>query len=298
MRPDFANDNVASCQGKAIKLLVSRSRFTSRVKLLIIQALMRSIHITFPMTTSTSQFQPLAIVHFDELSVIWENDRRIPSPASRRAWAVARNLNPVNVHSWWYRRKAVAKKLRFRIPKGTYELEVGTPPVVEPVVKAEIVDSEMAQCKSECDDDPGEEHCSLVPSDGQSSATTLFSSLPPSSPILRPSSATSASGRAYSPREAGKPTDSHDFCSTNSTTRPNSTSIVDICVRLKLDSPFQRSSDSDMVCSGGGDPSSPFTCVLCTLHEAGMSISFHYHCFLITFSFISWERRKRIVAHS
>ncbi|KAF8956636.1 hypothetical protein BDZ97DRAFT_2062811 [Flammula alnicola] len=84
-------------------------------------------------------YRPIMQVHFDELALIWPNDRRIPSISSRRAWALARNLNPVNVHSWWYRRRTHAKRLRIKIPQGTYELDVGVPPViVEVPVKEEI----------------------------------------------------------------------------------------------------------------------------------------------------------------
>jgi hypothetical protein len=80
-------------------------------------------------------YNPVAPVHFEELSYIWDNDRRIPTIASRNAWSLARNLNPMNVNSWWYRRKVVAKKLKIKIPRDSYELDVGTPPLV--VVKLE-----------------------------------------------------------------------------------------------------------------------------------------------------------------
>ena len=51
---------------------------------------------------------------------------------SRRAWAEARNLKPHNVHSWWYRRRPLARKLKIKIPHGTYELDIGTPPIIPP----------------------------------------------------------------------------------------------------------------------------------------------------------------------
>jgi hypothetical protein len=47
----------------------------------------------------------------------------------------------VNVNSWWYRRRYYAKKLRIKIPKDTYELEVGEPPVVP--VKQEVKEEEL-----------------------------------------------------------------------------------------------------------------------------------------------------------
>ncbi|KAF8816840.1 hypothetical protein BYT27DRAFT_7067549, partial [Phlegmacium glaucopus] len=66
-------------------------------------------------------------VHFEELSNIWEIDRRIPTVASRTAWSLARNLNPQNVNRWWYRRKIVAKKFKIKMPGDSYELDVGIP---------------------------------------------------------------------------------------------------------------------------------------------------------------------------
>ncbi|KAF8148282.1 hypothetical protein B0H34DRAFT_269335 [Crassisporium funariophilum] len=83
-----------------------------------------------PLASTQPTFNPIHPVHFDELNRIWDADRRIPSAISRREWALPRNLNPVNVHSWWYRRRAVAKKLRIKIPGATYELAVGEPPII------------------------------------------------------------------------------------------------------------------------------------------------------------------------
>ncbi|KAH6905624.1 hypothetical protein BKA70DRAFT_490285 [Coprinopsis sp. MPI-PUGE-AT-0042] len=74
-----------------------------------------------------AQMHPL---HSEELSALWPADHRIPTPASRNAWALARNLNPINVNAWWYRRKKVAKKLRIKIPRDEYVLDVGIPPVI------------------------------------------------------------------------------------------------------------------------------------------------------------------------
>ncbi|KAF8228584.1 hypothetical protein L208DRAFT_1146067, partial [Tricholoma matsutake] len=51
----------------------------------------------------------------------------IDSVASRRAWALATNLNLDSVSCWWYRRKLVSRRVRLTIPKDTYELDVGTP---------------------------------------------------------------------------------------------------------------------------------------------------------------------------
>ncbi|KAJ3550480.1 hypothetical protein NMY22_g462 [Coprinellus aureogranulatus] len=92
--------------------------------------------------SSKPKYRPLTGVYSDELNSIWAKDLRIPSIASRKAWAVARGLNPTSVHNWWYRRRPKAKKLRIRIPSGTYELEVGRvptpPPTPPPKVKEEM----------------------------------------------------------------------------------------------------------------------------------------------------------------
>ncbi|KAJ7125619.1 hypothetical protein C8R43DRAFT_1029596, partial [Mycena crocata] len=85
----------------------------------------------------------LAPAHFDELALIWPADPRIPSPESRRAWALARNLAPSNVHKWFQRRRPIAKKLRLKIPNDTYELPVGNPPVITIVIKDEPEQSEV-----------------------------------------------------------------------------------------------------------------------------------------------------------
>ena len=59
---------------------------------------------------------------------------------SWRAWAEARNVNLVNVHSWWYRRRPLAKKLKIKIPGEQYELAVGNPPLILEIeeIKAEV----------------------------------------------------------------------------------------------------------------------------------------------------------------
>ncbi|KAF9466321.1 hypothetical protein BDZ94DRAFT_1306313 [Collybia nuda] len=82
-------------------------------------------------------YQPMALAHLDELAKIWDADKRTPSVLSRRAWALARNLKPEQVHRWWYRRKKVAKKARITIPNGSYELPIGTPPTIDQLVKEE-----------------------------------------------------------------------------------------------------------------------------------------------------------------
>lgn len=75
-------------------------------------------------------FQPMTLVHYNELSVIWPADKRIPSLESRRAWALARNLKPDTVHRWWWRRRKIAQNTGITIPDETYELAIGTPPTI------------------------------------------------------------------------------------------------------------------------------------------------------------------------
>ncbi|KJA15411.1 hypothetical protein HYPSUDRAFT_220052 [Hypholoma sublateritium FD-334 SS-4] len=85
-------------------------------------------------------FQPIHALHFAELGAIWDGDKRIPSAVSRRSWAFARNLNPNNVNKWWYRQRALVRKARVRMLRDTYELPVGTPPVIEVKCEEEKVD--------------------------------------------------------------------------------------------------------------------------------------------------------------
>ncbi|KIJ98422.1 hypothetical protein K443DRAFT_627921 [Laccaria amethystina LaAM-08-1] len=77
---------------------------------------------------ATPAYQAPSTIHFEELAQIWEGDQRIPTAASRRAWCLARNINPANINNWWYRRKVVAKKAKITIPEGTYDLPIGNPP--------------------------------------------------------------------------------------------------------------------------------------------------------------------------
>lgn len=83
-----------------------------------------------PLPELSKILQIMAPAHLDELSAIWDDDKRLPTPQSRRAWALARNLKPEIVHRWWYRRKQIAAKTGTKLPKDTYELPVGTPPVI------------------------------------------------------------------------------------------------------------------------------------------------------------------------
>ncbi|KAG5642428.1 hypothetical protein DXG03_002802 [Asterophora parasitica] len=87
----------------------------------------------------SDQLLSLAPEHLDELMIIWDSDRRTPSVPSRRAWALARGVRPECVHRWFARRKQIAKRKKQKTGAlaGTYELEVGTPPVLQVKVKME-----------------------------------------------------------------------------------------------------------------------------------------------------------------
>ena len=106
---------------------------------------------------------PIAPVHFEELSIIWENDRRIPSRASRIAWSLARNLIPINVNSWWYRRKVIAEKFGISIPGGSYEQQP------TPMHAAESVRSDAAFPPNPISDD------TLVDSSSSTCSDVVFS---------------------------------------------------------------------------------------------------------------------------
>lgn len=125
------------------------------------------------------QYRPLHALHFEELEKIWESDRRIPNVPSRRAWAEARNLNPTNVHSWWYRRRPLARKLKIKIPREEYELCVGIPPILPEIeeVKAEIPSSESP--------DIGSDSTLLDISDAQTSSSVTYA-LDPNSLVKNP----------------------------------------------------------------------------------------------------------------
>ncbi|TFY66169.1 hypothetical protein EVG20_g4921 [Dentipellis fragilis] len=63
----------------------------------------------------------------DELTQIWDTDKRTPSVPSRRAWAKARNLNPGTVHSWFQRAKNKLRRSGALVVDGHYELPIGFP---------------------------------------------------------------------------------------------------------------------------------------------------------------------------
>ncbi|KAI6121291.1 hypothetical protein F5141DRAFT_1089224 [Pisolithus sp. B1] len=66
----------------------------------------------------------LSRIHLLELRAIWKEDQRVPSVASRRAWAISRNANPTLVNSWFHRRRAAAKRAGEPITLESYELSL------------------------------------------------------------------------------------------------------------------------------------------------------------------------------
>jgi hypothetical protein len=70
----------------------------------------------------------LSPVHLQELWDEWKSENRVPTVASRRAWAAARKVSPHHVHSWFSRRKTQANKAGRTLAEGTYVLSVGSPP--------------------------------------------------------------------------------------------------------------------------------------------------------------------------
>ncbi|KAJ7075858.1 hypothetical protein B0H15DRAFT_865524 [Mycena belliarum] len=86
----------------------------------------------------------LAPVHLDELALIWPANPRIPSVESRRTWALARNILPGTVHHWFSHRRRAADKLCLKIPADTYELAVGTPPIIPVAVTDEPAEIDVS----------------------------------------------------------------------------------------------------------------------------------------------------------
>lgn len=182
----------------------------------------------------STEYQPIHAVHFLELNNIWNADLRIPSAASRKAWSAARNLNPNNVHAWWYRRRVVAKKLRIKIPNDSYELEVGIPPDIPlpvPEFEEEVADLDV---KSDAPDALASdswvslERSSEPPLSCVSDSRTLVMDENPlfealasemsaymrsSSPVC-PSLALGSSSRASSPLPSSSPPPESQICST------------------------------------------------------------------------------------
>ncbi|KAK7061117.1 hypothetical protein VNI00_000853 [Paramarasmius palmivorus] len=103
--------------------------------------------------SSIPTLQGIPKVNILELEFIWELDHRIPSLRSRRDWALARNLDPQNVHRWFWRKRSYARSKGIDVPPESeiYDLEIGVPPVIEPekpmVIKSEELPVSLASPK-------------------------------------------------------------------------------------------------------------------------------------------------------
>ncbi|KAH7888068.1 hypothetical protein F5I97DRAFT_1780970, partial [Phlebopus sp. FC_14] len=62
--------------------------------------------------------------HLAELREIWKGDPRVPTVASRRAWAISRNVKPRLVDNWFLRRRACARRAGEPISEEAYELSL------------------------------------------------------------------------------------------------------------------------------------------------------------------------------
>ena len=77
----------------------------------------------------------------------------MPSAESRRAWALARGLQPSKVNNWWYRKKTTARKNGIPLPEDTYHLPVlpipalpglSASPVPEPLAPPDVLNHETS----------------------------------------------------------------------------------------------------------------------------------------------------------
>lgn len=70
----------------------------------------------------------LSPAHREELEQIWAHDRRVPSLLSRKAWSLARGVDPKFVSAWFSRKRYNAvRKTGTILPTGTYELDLKAP---------------------------------------------------------------------------------------------------------------------------------------------------------------------------
>lgn len=83
--------------------------------------------------------KPILPLHIlAELRVIWSLDPRLPSAASRYAWAALRKVDVNRVGTWFLRKKAYAKRLGTLI-EGEYNLALDAPQVIpEPTPEPEV----------------------------------------------------------------------------------------------------------------------------------------------------------------
>ena len=76
---------------------------------------------------SSSSLKNLLPHHRAQLYRAWATSPRVPTVNSRRAWARARGISPLVVHTWFNSRKWRAKNQNQPIDEGTYDLPVGNP---------------------------------------------------------------------------------------------------------------------------------------------------------------------------
>jgi len=88
----------------------------------VLVSLESTTQVPAPPTQLRKRRTALSPVHLLELKAIWKEDKRVPSIASRRAWAVSRNSNLTSVVNWFSRKIRAAKLAGEPIPQGSYEL--------------------------------------------------------------------------------------------------------------------------------------------------------------------------------
>ncbi|KAH7106920.1 hypothetical protein BKA62DRAFT_221609 [Auriculariales sp. MPI-PUGE-AT-0066] len=137
-------------------------------------------------------------LHIEELQAIWKARPDVPTVASRRAWAIARDLKPKEVHKWFHSRPGRSNKI-----DPTYVLGVGAPPVISPDQRV-ISSNSAAQVKLEPAEEPiRQEHDApdrtlsapatfnapsdfLEPQPTEVDVTSHFSDIPQAVQLLRP----------------------------------------------------------------------------------------------------------------
>lgn len=92
-------------------------------------------------------------VHIAELDLFWAADKRMPSLASRRAWAAARSVNSSAVNVWFQRKRYCEGRRRGgRLPGGTYDLQFSA---TTSLPTGQTSNSEATAVKEEIPSSPG-----------------------------------------------------------------------------------------------------------------------------------------------
>ncbi|KAG1837332.1 hypothetical protein DFJ58DRAFT_749525 [Suillus subalutaceus] len=197
-----------------------------------------------------------------ELLVIWKSDPRVPTIASRHAWAVSRNVSPLRVNQWFGARKSRAKKLGQPISNDSYELSL-EPRAVS--VKRELL-SPSPTCSDKTDINLRSDD-TLVSSDAYGSDASYMSSR--SSVAASSMTPELAQGNRYLLHEA------QNSSSVSRTLTPKTNDAQDASYRKDLFSlapSFSIYDDSSTdnipdllrkLCNQGDSDISDFTCTLC-----------------------------------